>query len=366
MADVLDAPTQDAIAESLLGDEPQTQVAEQPEADQQLEQVESQPQEQFETQTEEQPEDWLPTDQEKVFPDDVLLKYAQRYNVDEEWLSNPLNRQLLSDKINSDIFIRQQQEWQDQQQQLEPEQQLEPTPQQLPTREQYFQNIDRAIAERTDPVFAKEFHDQFLRAFGVPDAEIAKAPPQQAMQLVQVLSRGALNLMNTFIPDMLSAQLSGVMGQAFPGFSDMYERSAYAMSWDRVRNSSPQFSALPAYGTKEFSRALREASARIPGFDDMQFTGRNGQPLGMMENAERKYAMLAQIASGQNVDPRLLQQAAAAQVKSERRAARTRSNGNLGSGQSRAGSGTTRQSSQFETNQDIFDDDTLAQLNTRL
>ena len=363
MSDVTEATTQDEIAESLLGEPeaestPETTGTEQEE----VQQDEGAPTVEAAEETEEVAEDWLPSEQDKVFSDDVLLKYAERYQKDEEWLSDPLNRQLLIDKLNSDIFLRQQQEQYEQEpgEEYEEESETEPTrePQPQLTREQYFQNLDRLVAERTDPEVAKQFHADFLKSFGVPDAEIAKIPPQQAMQFTQTASKYMLNLVNTFLGDMLGAQLNQQLAQAFPGFGEMYERSAYAMAWDRVRNSNAQYQNLPAYGSKEFSRTLREASAKIPGFEDMQFTGRDGRPLSMMENAARKYAMLAQVASGQTVDPQLVQQAAQAQVRAARRADVRRSAASLGSGQSRAASGRTN-SSRFQSNQDLFDDDTM-------
>ena len=362
MSDVTTAPEQDVIADSLVSEEPQEQQAvEAPEAEQQ--QVETEVTEQVaEQQTQEQQdetiEDWLPSEQDKTFSDEALLRYAQRYQKDEQWLSDPLNRQILVDKLNSDIYIRQQQ--QEQEQVAEPEPEPEPTrtePQM--TREQYFQNLDRVVQERTDPEVAKQFHADFLRAFGVPDAEIAKAGPQQAMAFTHTASKYMLNLMNTFMGDMMGAQLSQQISQAFPGFGDMYDRSSHALAWDRVRNSDPSFANLPAYGTKDFSKTLRDAASRIPGFDEMQFTDANGKPLPSQQNAERKYAMLAKIASGQSVNPQLLQQAAAAGARNARRAEVRRSAGNLGSGKSTTAAGGTKGSSKFQTNDDLFDDDTM-------
>lgn len=356
MSDVSVAPEQDQIAESLMGEPEQQPVegVEQQEVEQEPQQVEAESQE-------ETAEDWLPNDQDKVFPDAVYAKYAERYGFDPEKAADPQLRQLLHDKINTDIFVRQQQqqqeEWERQQAQ-EPETQPEPTQQQL-TREQYFANITRQVAERTDPQVAKEFHQEFLRAFNVPEEDIARATPQQAMQFTGVMSKYALNLFQTFFPDMLSQQLPQHISQAFPGFGDMYERSSYAMAWDQVRNSNPQYQALPAYGTKEFSKTLREAAAKIPGFDEMQFTDNHGKSLPPQANAARKYAMLAQMASGQNVDPALLQRAAAAGARNANRAAVRRSAGNLGSGQSKAGAGANS-ASQFQTNQDLFDSETMA------
>lgn len=362
MTDVTMAPTQDAIADSLLGPQEQ-QTVEQPVAEQEVAQEAQPTVEQPQEQTENA--EWLPTEQDKVFPDEVLSRYAQRYGVDEQWLSNPLNRQLLTDKINSDIWIQQQREAAQQPQEVEEPQ--EPTPQAQPLdRAQYFAQLDRMIQDRTDPEVAKSFHTDFLKSFGVPDAEIAKIPPQQAMQFTQTASKYMLNLVNTFMPDILGALLPQQVSQAFPGFSDMYERSSYAMAWDNVRNSDPAFANLPAYGTKDFSAKLRAASERIPGFDEMQFTDGRGQPLSMQENAMRKYAMLAQIAAGQNVDPNLVAQAAQAKAKADRRAENRRTNGNLGSGQSKASSGGAKTQSPFQTNQDIFDEEAVSMLNTRL
>lgn len=357
MSDITEAPTQDAIADSLLPAE--EQAVEQPETEQQVDtEAQEQPQaEQQQEQVEEIAEDWLPGEQDKVFPDEVYARYGERYNLSPEQAQDPLVRQLLHDKINADIFIQQQQFANEQQMVEEPE--PEPTREQAqPTREQYFQSLDRIVQERTDPEVAKQFHADFLKAFGVPDAEIARTSPQQAMAFTHTASKYMLNLMNTFMDDMLGQRLQNQVSQAFPGFGDMYERSSMAMAWDRVRNSDAAFANLPAYGTKQFSTTLRQAAARIPGFDEMQFTDPQGKPLPPQQNAERKYAMLAKIASGQNVNPQLLQQAAAAGARNARRAQVTRTNGNLGSGQSKAATGGAK-ASKFESNEDLFDDATM-------
>jgi hypothetical protein len=351
MSDVTEAPTQDAIADSLL---PETeQQVEQPETEQIAEpEQETQPVEQEQVdQVDETAEDWLPSEQDKVFPDDVYARYAQRYNLTPEQAADPQFRQLLHDKINSDIYIQQQREAE---QYAEPEPEPEPTQQQPQiSQEQHFKNLALAVQERTDPKVAKAFHNEFLGVWNLPQ-------DQQPQALAEVTSKYMLNLVNTFLPDMLQAQLSQQLSQAFPGFGDMYDRSSHAMAWDRVRNSDPRFAELPAYGTKQFSSTLREAAARIPGFDDMQFTDQQGRPLPAQQNAERKYAMLAKIASGQNVNPALLQQAAAAGAKNARRADVRRSAGNLGSGQSKSASGGTGKEGRFQTNNDLFDEETMA------
>ena len=351
MSDITQAPEQDAIAESLLPESEQ-QTAEAPEAEQQ---VEEQVQEQTTEQEQQEPEqevaeDWLPNEQDKVFPDEVYARYAQRYQLTPEQAADPQFRQLLHDKINSDIWIQHQREQQEQETETEPVEEPTPAQPQL-SREQHFQNLERVIAERTDPEVAKAFHKDFLGVWQLPEQ-------QQPQAFAQVASKYMLNMVNTFLPDMLKAQLSDQLSQAYPGFSDMYDRSSHAMAWDRVRNSDAAFAQLPAYGTKEFTSSLRAAAERIPGFDEMQFTDRNGRALPPQQNAERKYAMLAKIASGQNVDPALLQRAVQTGARNSRRAEVRRSAGNLGSGQSK-GASQSSGSSKFQSNQDLFDDDTM-------
>jgi hypothetical protein len=98
---------------SFLGYRPGFEVtAEQPEtsaATETTEEVETQPETATEAQTE--PEDdpnWLPDEQSKVFPDDVIAKYGKRYGYTAEQIQeNPSLRQLLHDKINSRHLHRQ-------------------------------------------------------------------------------------------------------------------------------------------------------------------------------------------------------------------------------------------------------------------
>src|SRR5690242_19795936 len=146
MSDITVAPEQDAIADSLVSEESQEQVVEQPETEQQREpDVSEQPVEQQEQEVEQEvAEDWLPSEQDKVFPDDIYAKFAERYKITPEVLeANPSLRYLLHDSINREIYIRQQREQEQFQEEPEPEPVPEPTreqPQPQITREQHFQN----------------------------------------------------------------------------------------------------------------------------------------------------------------------------------------------------------------------------------
>src|SRR6266567_356059 len=96
------AVEQDAIADSLMGEPEEQQTAEVTGTEQPEEVLqESQEIEQESETQEEVAEDWLPTDQDKVFPDEVYARYAERYQLSPEQAADPLLRQLLHDKINT-------------------------------------------------------------------------------------------------------------------------------------------------------------------------------------------------------------------------------------------------------------------------
>lgn len=361
MSDVSMAVEQDAVANSLLGDQPeQTETVEQTptgtEATEEVEQVESQGEVE---QTDQDAEDWLPSDQDKIFSDDVLLRYATRYQKDEQWLSDPLNRQLLIDKINSDIAIKQRQETQE----FEvPEVEQEPTqqqPQAPQTLEEHLQLLGQWAERNTDPRIAQNFADQFMQAFGVTDdkGQPVKATPQVAQALTRTMTTFGMNLIQTALPQMIAPMLDSIM----PGFSGMYYQGARATSWDTIRNSSPQFSELPAYGTKEFVQLCAKLDKEYPALTEMGYTlerANGGQLHGPA--ADKFYSTLAKLATKQAVDPNLLQQAAEAGARNARRGEVRRTAGNLGAGKSNGLQNRNASQSQFQTNQDLFDADTMA------
>lgn len=347
MTDVTDAVAQDAVADSLLGEPQTTDPGQETVGTEPQTEVEAQPQEEVE-QIEEIAEDWLPSEQDKVFSDDVYAKYAERYQLTPQQASDPLIRQLLHDKINSDIFLRQQQEQQPLEElEAEVPQQQQVAEQKLPTFEEHLATLNQWSERYTDPKIAQAFGDQFMKAFGVNEP----AKPETARALAQTMSTFGMNLIQTALPQVLPAMLDSVM----PGFSGMYYQSARASSWDQVRNSSEQFASLPAYGSKEFVALCAQLDGEYPALTEM------GQALerangGQLHGpaADKFYGTLAKLATRQQVDPQLLQQAAQAGARSARRGEVRRSAGNLGAGQSKGAIRNASSSGKFETNDDLF------------
>lgn len=350
-ADVSDVAEQDAIADSLVSDLPETSTGDELGEETTLEELEPETAEE-EPQTEEDA-DWLPTEQDRVFPDEALERYAQgRYprllailknqNTPEE--DRQQVRQILHDKLNSDILIRQQSQ--------EPEEEQEeiadqPEPK-LPTRQEWFDGLRTSVRQRQDPQVAKDFFQQFNKVWGLSDQQIQaheKRNPNIATEFTEMMSVMALNLIKTHADSLIWQQLNQQLEQVFPGFGGMYSSSSNARAWDTVRNGSENFSKLPAFGTKEFSTQARAAASRYFGsdedFENAQFSRQDKQTgqrvaLTTQENAQKKYAILAKIMAGQAIDPKLIQQAIRTGAKGARRQQVSRAAGKFSSGTTRS------------------------------
>src|SRR6185312_5890991 len=224
--DVADAVSQDAVADSLIAPlEETTDAAANPAeesvvADGEDTSVE-QPEAETQETTEEAADDWLPTEQEKVFPPEVLERYAPRYGFTaEELQGDPRIARIVQDKLNSDIYINQLRQREEQADLVAETKPLEPTQQQQPqqqvTVEQHIQNIRKMVEGRTDPVVAKDFFTGFNKIFCVSDEQIAatlKSNPNAATDFTNLMSTYALNLFNTFVPDLIWNNLAPALEQ---------------------------------------------------------------------------------------------------------------------------------------------------------
>lgn len=343
--DITEQATQEELADSLVSDpepqpqeEPVTETEEQEPVQQELE---------AEEQTEEEADDWLPTEQEKVFPDEVLAKYAQRYNIDLA-KADPQTRQLVIDKINSDIYLKtlqgQQQEELPELPEAEEPEQPEPPQQAQPLNfDQHIDRMTQAVRQNTSPEMAQWVYSKFMGAFGVAPEEVQKLAPTQAQAFTEVMSVGVLNLLNTFGSQMLGAFMPQYFEQQYPQFGEFYQLSTSARSWDSVRNSTEGGDNLPAFGSKEFATAARRIGAEIAGSDEafemMTFTRQNGTPLSPAENIQYKQQIIAQrMLRGEEpqVPPALMAQAVKTGERQAARKSQQSKAGNLSAGKSTA------------------------------
>jgi len=341
-----------------------------------------------EVQEEETPDDWLPTEQEKEFPLDVLVKFGKRYGyTPEEIQADPRLQNTLKDKLNSDIYIAQFN--QDEQniglEETTPraeETPAETTANATPTdpRAAYYQRVDGMISQ-LDQKSLNELGTGLLQAFGVntdvakldqmlanpklsPEqrAEVqgAKALTQNAAKVGQTLARGAVDLILSTLPSVLPEIMEAVAPGLLTDHASYRERSTYASAWQEVtskpnpQTGQPIYSNLPTYGTKEFGALVRKAESQLglqPGaLGAMVFRGVDGKPLPAMDQARQAYALVAKVASGQRVAPAVVQRAVSAGRQQERTQQQRRAvGGALGAGQ------TSRQFEQSEETDPIRD-----------
>jgi len=149
---------------------------------------------------------WLPDEQQKVFTDDAIARYAKRYGYTQEQIEqNPQLRQLLHDKINSDIFLAKMRDGQsdegegptlegDEAEAVAPQTQTDPAEQ----RKQYYSQVENIVNQTCDPVAFNELGMNVLQALSVDvnDPEM-KAVVEKAPQVGKVLATGAVDLMLT-------------------------------------------------------------------------------------------------------------------------------------------------------------------------
>lgn len=335
-------PTSEAVDDVL---EPSTEAVDQPEPSADEVDGTEQPDANSETETEDSDADYLPSEQEKVFPDSVYERYAKRYKVDPELLSNPQIRQLLNDKINSDIFITQQKAAQAKEEETDEEPTLGAPQKQEPNlppeeaRKQYMKQLDEYANQFVDPDIAKEFDAEFVKAY----SDESLQPEVRAQMITKTFTKFGLNLLRSVAPSLIEEVLMGDNGgQA--RILDIAERAnpqlMYQNQWEKVRNTTEKdgtkpYADLPAYHTKEFHEWASKAAAKIPDFESLEFKGKDGKPLSPREQAAKKYRMLVQISNGEKVDTSALSKVVEKTKENLKAQGRTRANGQLGAGQSK-------------------------------
>lgn len=291
--------------------------------------------------TDEEDSDWLPTEQEKVFPAEILAKYAKRYGKTMEQLqADPQLKQLILDKINSDVLIKQHSDAANQEQEEEGEEEeptLEPASTQ-PVPQDRAQWLEQVVASNLDAKAISQFGHNFLVACGVdPNEPDSKGILENSAKVGGELAKAAVDIFSTIGPQLQMEQLE----QNMPGITEMYQRSLYGQQWEHVSaeadaNGKPLYANLPVYGSPEFKTAIQAAAAQFPGFEQMVFNGANGRPLPAHQQIEKQYSLLAKYMSGQKVTPQEVAKAINTGKQQVKDADRSRAAGKvLGAGQSK-------------------------------
>jgi hypothetical protein len=287
--------------------------------------------------------EWLPSEQLKVFPAEVIAKYAKRFGYSpEDIAADERLANALSKMINSDIHIAEQkrlaEEAEHAEQEEEPEQELEPTQHTDPVQAQAHREaqINQFVDRVTDPKVAVKFTEDFTKAFEIKD------PEARGVAVTKALTRGITNL----FPDLISAFIGGkggylenaianYMGQNFEGLGESHAVNARTGVVDSLRLSNPAFSAMPKFGTPEFEAAAAKAAKILPGFENVKFYDARGNELPRIEQFKNKAEAMFRILTQQPGAVANAAKAIETGRKVERESVQRKSLGKLGAGQSK-------------------------------
>lgn len=335
-------------------------------------------------QAEEVDDNWLPTEQEKEFPLEVLVKFGKRYGyTPEDIQADPRLQNSLKDKLNTDIYVEQlRQDLEGHQlEETEASNELEQTSEVAATtttdpQTEYNQRVD-AMVSRIDQKATEELGKGLLAAFGVnvdvakldqmladpkltPEhrAEVqgAKALAQNASKVGTTLARGAIDLVMTTLPELLPQILETVAPGMLTNYNqfriNQEQAAVYSSAWSELRSQVPN---LPEYRTPEYKALVLKAEKQL-GLNDgelgsMVFKGADGKtPLPIDQQARAVYRIVARVANGQPVAPATVARAVSAGRQQERVVqTRRAAGGALGAGT------TSRQFTQDETPDEVRD-----------
>jgi hypothetical protein len=349
-----DGPTEQTTTS--IFDEPETESAETtgatgPEAETETEgstvEVEAAP----ET-TEETADDWLPTDQEKVFPADVLAKFATRYGYSaEELQGDPRIARIVQEKLNSDIYIRQLKEQAETEPEVveEAEEEARPTvaqPQQPPTEQEvqaYLKRLEEYATPKVNSQVAKHFGTQLgttlQQMFVVGKDGKVSIDPEKAGNFGQAAFVAMVNVIDTLTtdPEFASRLVKSGMDASYSGFSDHWQQGAQQRAWEQARGSDPAFKSAPAAGTPEWEAKMGELAQQFPHMATAVYSDpKTGRPY----PADKQYRIKSEFAlkflTGQpltKTESARVEKAIETGKKLERQATVQKRSGNLGAGQ---------------------------------
>lgn len=346
-SDIADAVQQDQIADSLVApiESEETAATTGTEAGEQTQDEATLTTDEQQAGQQEEADDWLPTEQEKVFPFETIAKYAARYGYTaEEIQADPRLQRTLTERLNQDIYVqqlRQQSELSQQQQEEETQQQQPTEPTRQPNVTEWLQQVDEVAKQYLNQDVANHMGNQFMKVFGSKPMT-----PEQSMQFSHLFTSGVINVLNSVLPNMLNHPIAegktffqDVLERNFEGFGEDYQSNMYSRAWSKAVSGDPKLASLPGLNVAGSSEARAQAAQALgfteEEFEKLKLSGKDGKPLSPYQNAVKKYTMLAKVMSGQKLTPAEANKFVEAGRKAAQKDSIQRQAGNLGSGQSK-------------------------------
>jgi hypothetical protein len=287
---------------------------------------------------ESQDADWLPDEQLKVFPDEAYVTYAQkRYPelvklLNDENLPEPTRlqvKQVLHDKINSDIEIRRKAQAEESEQEEETTE--EPTQQVDPVKAQaeWEQRATSFVDQVSDPEADIKWMGELEKAAQIKD------PRQRSIQQTKVLKVGVINLLRDALPAFLAGDqgmLRQYLESQYEGLGDTVKQTSWSRAWNELKSENPNLPAYDPDPKSPWSQAIAKVADMVPGFEHFAIPG--ATPL---QNFTAKAKIAAKLLK-QGAGPNAVAEATKAVEKGKQIAKESERNknlGKLGAGQSK-------------------------------
>lgn len=328
---------------------------------------------------------WLPDEQAKEFPLQVMAEFAQKRNYGwsaEDIAADPGKQRILKDKLNADIEVRRLRGM------LEPEEEetdddAEPlglaedeeeaitgvqpkaaattpaTPEAIQAA--HYQRVESFVS-KLDPKKIEDLGRELLGAFGVDvdpkrvqqlqtmlqDPNLtaeSRADVQQSLALAQNVGKIGGTLSRALADGMmtLGPQLAGEwIEKVFPGTMERYQKGVAEDVWNSLssragKDSKPIYPGLPKFGSQEYRKLVTRVEKQMGinlGNLANSLSNEDGSPMSLQERFGKVMRVVAKAAKGQQVTPAIVQQALKTGAKKATQAAERSARGRaIGAGQ---------------------------------
>lgn len=293
-----------------------------------------------EGETESDDPNWLPSEQLRVFPPEVIAKYAKRFGyTPEEIGADERLANALSKMINSDIEIanRKKAEEEAANQEEEEQEESEPTPKLEPAEAwaQMEGTLNTIVDRITDTAVAKTFVARLAKADAIKDAD------ERAIAVTKTLTFGMANALRDLLPmylndgNWLQNQFQAFMETYAPGLGDSHYQTSLSSTVEAIRASNPKFANIPRFGSREWSEAEIKADAIAPDLKTAKFFDEQGREVSRLERFKRMTEIMFRLATNQPGAVAQAEKAIETGKKVERDNAQRKTNAKLGAGQSK-------------------------------
>jgi predicted SPOUT superfamily RNA methylase MTH1 len=258
----------------------------------------------------------VPIEQLDDYNDKTYEGYAKRFGKTlQDVQDDPSLKAIIKQKIDSDVFIKQLQEKIAKAEASatpeKPDDKLKETVTKTDPKavEAEFEQQLEAMADAiTDPAMADKFGRELIKAWGFDPAstdETTQALVKNLPAMAKVYTKFGTNLVATLLPQMLEQ----AMEMRYPGFATAWESTDTHRQYEIVRQGTPEFAKLPAYGSPDFDAMMAKVREIEPELDQTIYKDKSGNPLPKQQQLQRRYRFAMKIALSQQATPAVVSKA---------------------------------------------------------